>query len=187
MWAIFNYLTLDFIVGIVIVCLFIYFVAIVKKKKYKYIGIEGSILTSSISKKKKKKKTPKKSEDACRKIFEELFGVPFKTIRPKWLENPMTGWNLELDGFNKNIPTSIGKGLAFEYDGEQHAKYSPHFHKNNPQNFLYQRKKDAWKDLKCKQYRIVLIRIPYYVTPASFKSFIIDSLRKARVDIPNLK
>lgn len=143
-----------------------------KKKKYQFLGLDVDVgearrewHDSSIEKRKKKKKKQKlnKHEEKCREIFEGIFNVPFKSTRPKWLENPVTGRNLELDGFNPHIKTPIGRGLAFEYDGKQHSHYNPHFHKNGKQEFVYQVKKDSWKDLRCEQEGVLLIRIPHFV------------------------
>ena len=70
---------------------------------------------------------------------------------------------MELDGFNSDIKTPLGNGLAFEYDGKQHSTYVPHFHKNGVKEFEYQVAKDTWKDEKCKENKILLIRIPHFV------------------------
>src|SRR5271166_3797212 len=71
---------------------------------------------------KKPEKKVHKHEERCREIFKEIFGLEFKTVRPDWLKNPATGKRLELDGYNPNIMTPMGRGIAFEYDGIQHAK-----------------------------------------------------------------
>jgi hypothetical protein len=108
-------------------------------------------------------------------------------MRPSWLENPVTGCNLELDGFNKSIPTPLGHGLAFEYDGLQHSQYNKHFHKHGPMEFVYQTKKDTWKDLKCKEHGILLIRIPHFVAFHDLERFIKQKLRDKKVQIQNTK
>lgn len=118
-----------------------------------------------------------KHEEKCRDIFQDTFKAPFKSVRPDWLKNPVTGKNLELDGFNKDIKTPVGTGLAFEYDGEQHAKYNRHFHRKGPIEFEYQVKKDTWKDLKCKERGILLMRIPHYIDYYDLESYIKDKLR----------
>jgi hypothetical protein len=68
-------------------------------------------------------------EDRCRHILENLFNVPFTKCRPEFLRNPLTYKKLELDGFNPSIPTSIGMGVAFEYNGPQHYFFTPKYHK----------------------------------------------------------
>ena len=153
--------------------LMIYFIWFADQKKQKIcierlkkqlFGPVGDYSEPQISKPKKKKK-PKfnKSEERCREIFEDIFDAKFKSIRPNWLKNPVTGQNLELDGFSPSIKTSMGQGIAFEYDGIQHAEYNKHFHRNGPAEFIYQTKKDSWKDLKCKENGVFLIRIPHFV------------------------
>ena len=64
-------------------------------------------------------------EEKCRKIFQELFKKEFRSVRPDWLKNPWTYQNLELDGYNPDVITN---GLAFEYDGVQHSRFTPLFH-----------------------------------------------------------
>ena len=126
----------------------------------------------------KKERKVNKHEERCREIFQNIYGVKFKSVRPDWLKNPVTNQNLELDGFNPDIATKIGKGLAFEYDGEQHSKYNRHFHRGGPAEFIYQTKKDSWKDLKCKEMGVTLIRIPYFVTFSDLERYIRQALKK---------
>lgn len=123
-------------------------------------------------KKKKKKPRINKHEERCREIFEDIFDVQFKSVRPKWLENPVTHKNLELDGYNPTIRTPIGKGLAFEYDGKQHSQYNPHFHKHGKKEFVYQVKKDSWKDIRCQQEGVMLIRIPHFIQYDDLEQYI---------------
>ncbi len=128
----------------------------------------------------RKKKAPRvyKHQERCRVIFQDVFGVAFKSVRPNWLKHPPTKKNLELDGFNQNIKTPLGRGLAFEYDGDQHSRYIPRFHPNGPQDFVYQRKKDAWKTLRCIENGILLIRIPSFVHYTDLERYIKQELRK---------
>lgn len=129
-------------------------------------------------------KQPKfnKSEERCREIFQQMFGVKFKSVRPSFLKNPVTGKNLELDGFNSDIRTPIGKGLAFEYDGEQHSKYNRHFHRSGESEFQYQVKKDEYKDVRCREEGILLIRIPHYIAYGDLERFIHTKVRKKMGD-----
>src|SRR6185436_16423931 len=99
-----------------------------------------------------------KHEERCREIFQEIFRQPFPNVRPSFMINPITGSNLELDGYCPDIMTPIGKGLAFEYDGAQHSRFVPRFH-SNPYKFAYQIDKDNIKNKLCKDHRILLIRI----------------------------
>ncbi len=134
-------------------------------KKYKFIGYSKS--NDLIS-----------SEDKCRDIFEKIFKCPFPKVRPNFLMNPLTGKNLELDGFNKNIITPIGKGLAFEYNGYQHYTFPNVFH-DNYEEYEAQVTRDKLKKKLCKQYGITLIEIPYTLRPQEFKEFIFKKLREA--------
>lgn len=125
-------------------------------KRYKCIGLEEKyykrFVNSSISK-----------EEQCRNIFENLFNVPFIKHRPDFLKNPSTGKNLELDGWNPNIPTPIGRGLAFEFNGPQHYHFTPRYHKTD-RDFEDQIERDKLKRYLCDKYRVMLITIPYTVT-----------------------
>lgn len=64
-----------------------------------------------------------KGENACRIIFQEIYGKTFSKIRPNWLKNK-DGYNLEIDGINLELK------IAFEYNGIQHRKIS-RFSNNN--------------------------------------------------------
>lgn len=126
-----------------------------------------------------------KGEARCREIFEYLFGVEFKSIRPDWLYHEVTGNNLELDGYNEEL------GLGFEYDGAQHSKYNPWFHQSK-RAFLYQCEKDDLKNQLCQQKGVKLVRIPSHVKYHDLKEYIIKELTKLglwpripKVNIPN--
>lgn len=186
-------LNIDVIAVIILVCIVIYFLATTKRKKVKWSVPSFKDIDPSVSpweiglskkkSKKKNKKNPKinKHEEKCRDIFQKIYGVKFKSVRPKWLKNPTTGKNLELDGFAPEIDTNLGEGLAFEYDGKQHAEYVKHFHRKGPNEFLYQRAKDKWKDAKCKERGIVLVRIPHFVAYHDLERYISRKLRKMRI------
>ena len=131
----------------------------------------------------KKKKQPSKGEFLCKQTLERYYGRRFENVRPDWLKNPVTNSNLELDGFNANIPTKLGKGLAFEYDGVQHAEYNKHFHRKGPEEFVYQTKKDSWKDKRCKEMGILLIRIPHFIVFHDLERYIKQKLDKEGVRV----
>ena len=179
-------LNLDTIVAICLLSVVLYFIFTRKRKKYKFQGLtpDGEFSVPGAVLKKKKQSKLNKHEEECRRIFQELFGVKFKSVRPAWLKNPVTNKNLELDGYASDIITPIGRGLAFEYDGEQHSKFNSHFHKAGPDEFVYQVKKDSWKDLKCKENKIVLIRIPHFVAFQDLKRYIKTELERQKINIP---
>jgi len=97
-----------------------------------------------------------KGEDTTKILVENYFECEFVKIRPGWLKNPKTGCNLELDMY------SDSKKLAIEYQGQQHYYYSPHFHKNDINNFYDQQERDKYKVEECKRLGISLIQIPYF-------------------------
>jgi len=122
-------------------------------------------------------KSPKKweNQEKCRKSFEEVFyPKKFPSSRPDWLKNPLTGQNLELDGYNKEL------NIAFEYDGKQHHEYVKHFHKDK-KDWKYQQEKDLWKDNKCRENCVNLIRIPYTIKKKDIDRFIFSELIKKKL------
>lgn len=92
-------------------------------------------------------------EGKTREIFEEIFSKPFTQVRPDFLKNPETGFNLELDGYNEELK------IAFEYDGRTHYQ---EWDINKPGKLEYVIKNDILKDKLCKENKITLIRIPYW-------------------------
>lgn len=188
-WWVTNFLHIEtlFVLGMIIAVIYYSFKG--KKsggQKYDFTGLGGiEIPHFGPTRKTKAVKTTSgrgrqrfnKHEERCREIFEKIFGVSFPSVRPKWLENPITGKNLEIDGWNDTIPTPVGHGLGFEYDGGQHGRYTPRFHKNVG-DFQYQRAKDSWKDARFKQEKKVLIRIPDFVHYTDLERFICTKLRR---------
>lgn len=179
---------IDTIVAVILIIFILYFIFTSKRKTYKFNFPALEKTASFESKKKKKSKKSKKKkaklnkhEEECRRIFERIFKCTFKSVRPKWLKNPATKKNLELDGYNPDIITPKGKGLAFEYDGEQHAKFNPYFHKNGIDEFRYQVVKDNWKDQKCKERGVILIRIPHNVVFTDLERYIKMMLNRNNV------
>ena len=153
----------------------------------------GNLIKSS--KRWKKYKVPKKllrkrrfnkSEERCREIFEKIFKVKFNSIRPDFLKNPTTNKNLELDGYSPEIITHMGEGMAFEYDGIQHSKHTSIFHSSKSE-FKYQCAKDSWKDMRCKELGIALIRIPHYIVYDDLEKHIVDTLIKKRLYVNDVR
>jgi hypothetical protein len=99
-----------------------------------------------------------KGEVECRRVLEHIFNRPFNKARPDFLRNEVTGnnFNLELDCFNEELK------LAIEYNGIQHYKFTPYFHKNN-EHFLNQKYRDYMKRTLCKDAGITLIEVPYTI------------------------
>ena len=132
-----------------------------------------------------KKKKKNVHEEKCREIFERLFGANFPSTRKiKWLRNPETNRPLELDGYNPHIKTPKGKGLAFEYDGAQHAAPSAHFHgSDSVSEFSSQFRRDQHKTRLCKEHGVMLIRIHHLVDFDKLEDFIVKKLQREGFDL----
>ena len=126
----------------------------------------------------KQQNRPKESkgEAECRRVLQSIFRKPFTSQRPDFLRNPVTGgsFNLELDCFDAELR------IAVEYNGVQHYKYVPYFHRNNDA-FLNQKYRDEMKRQKCKENGILLIEVPYSVKLEDIKGFIEKELTRAGV------
>ena len=98
-----------------------------------------------------------KGELKCRQFLEKYFNYKytFSKSRPNFMSNQVTGgkYNLELDCYNPEL------NLAVEYNGEQHYKYIPFFHKNK-EAFYNQKYRDELKRIKCRDLGIKLIEVP---------------------------
>lgn len=113
-----------------------------------------------------------KGEKECRRVLQKYFNKPFDKARPDFLRNPVTGgdFNLELDCYEESL------GLACEYQGIQHYKYVPYFHKNK-EAFLNQKYRDDMKKRICSQYGIRLIEVSYNVKVCDIEKYIMNKLR----------
>ncbi len=165
------------IIGLIVIVIALYYIVkSPKEKSFEFIGL-GKNPKIYIPLPDKKEGGTSQGEEISRSIFEKIFYSKFNKCRPAFLKNPVTGKNLELDGFCPTIRTPIGRGIAFEYDGCQHSNYIPFFHKSQ-QNFAYQIKKDSFKDRICKEKGIVLIRIPYFIAPTKIENYIKAQCKK---------
>lgn len=108
-----------------------------------------------------------KGELECRRVLQHIFKKPFNKARPDFLRNEVTGnnFNLELDCFNPEYK------LAVEYNGIQHYKFTPYFHKSN-EHFLNQKYRDFMKRTLCKQAGITLIEVPYTIKHDKIYNFL---------------
>lgn len=120
----------------------------------------------------KRSKSESKGEIQCKIAAEKIFNKPFKKIRPDFLKSELTGKNLELDVYNDDLK------LAVEYDGIQHYKYTPHFHRNGELDFQKQLQRDKFKEQKCKENGITLIRVPYLVKNDEIEGYIRVKVRE---------
>lgn len=111
-------------------------------------------------------------ELVCRSYLESRFGCSFKKARPDFLKNPvMGGYNLELDCFNPRLR------IAVEYNGAQHYKFIPYFHRNK-EAFANQKYRDEMKRVKCRENGITLIEVPYNVSHDKIPTYLERELLK---------
>lgn len=95
-------------------------------------------------------------EIRVRAFLERYFRRPFPKSRPAFMVNQVTGsqYNLELDCYNESLR------LAVEYNGAQHYKYIPFFHRNK-EAFYNQKYRDELKRIRCRELGITLIEVPH--------------------------
>lgn len=97
-----------------------------------------------------------KGEKECRRILEVHYNLPFPKVRPDFLRNPVTGQNLEIDCFNKQL------GLGVEFSGRQHFEFIPYFHTSR-KYFQKQLQRDETKARLCRENGVKLIVVPWNV------------------------
>jgi len=114
--------------------------------------------------------SPGYGERLCRCLFEILFDAEFLKIKPSWLLSPR-GTLLELDGFCETLK------LAWEYHGQQHYEFVPHFHESE-RHFRLRLKDDQLKRAKCSKRGIKLIEVPYTVPLRQLESWLRIELEK---------
>jgi hypothetical protein len=108
------------------------------------------------------------SERICRAMLETMIGVRFSKVRPSWLRSKH-GKRMELDGYAACL------GLAFEFQGEQHYRFSPFFHENE-RRFAERQKYDQWKRHLCQRKGITFVEIPYHVPRQRLQWYLLDQL-----------
>lgn len=108
-----------------------------------------------LEQKPKRKRDPKKTENKCRAIVENIFQKPFPSMRPDFLKNPETNRNLECDLMNPELK------LCIERNGEQHYKQVNHFQTSEEYNKQIQR--DQLKQSLLAKQGYTLITIPYTI------------------------
>ena len=168
-------------VCIITVCLvFLFILAITRMGKegtwsssYYYDTKKKELLSTQNQKKKRGAPRQSSGEIECRRVLSKIFNKPFDSVRPNFLNNPVTGGNhnLEIDCYDQSLR------LGCEYQGKQHYVYIPYFHKNK-EAFLNQKYRDDMKKRMCKENGIKLIDVPYTVKVGDIESYIKKELKK---------
>jgi hypothetical protein len=129
-----------------------------------FMGSQGS---QGYKKKRNGPPQESKGEIECKRVLEKFFNKSFNKYRPDFLRNEVTGGvcNLEIDCYNHELR------LGVEYQGQQHYKYIPYFHKNK-EAFMNQKYRDELKRRMCKDNGIIVIEVPYTVDIPDIKEFL---------------
>jgi len=114
-------------------------------------------------------------EELSRYIFETFTGLKFPKRRPKWLKNPETNKNLEIDGFNEKYK------IGFEYNGIQHYRKNEFFHKNT--SLKKQQKHDKLKKDRCLKNNVRLCVIKNIKDDNKLKIYIRKWLNNNNINI----
>ena len=99
-------------------------------------------------------KAESKGEKRARIFLENYFQRPFVRARPDFLNNPVTGYNLEIDCYNEELK------LGVEYQGEQHYNFNPYWHASRAE-FKNQKYRDELKRIYAARAGVLLLEIPY--------------------------
>jgi hypothetical protein len=141
-------------------------------------SIGNSRSNSSIMGFEKPQQRDSSGETECRRVLQKHFRRPFAKCRPNFLNNPVTGghFNMELDCFDSDLK------IAVEYNGAQHYKYLPFFHRNK-EAFYNQKYRDELKTRMCRDNGVILIEVPYTVKIQDIERYIINELRKHSIHL----
>lgn len=120
-------------------------------------------------KRKANKNFESKGETECRRVVEAFTGKLFPKTRPPFLNNIVSGQNLELDCYNEELK------IAVEYNGKQHYEFIPHFHINR-EAFYNVKYRDEMKKRLCEENNVKLIIVPYSIKHEDIETFIKDQL-----------
>jgi hypothetical protein len=109
-------------------------------------------------------------EQECGRVLKKLFPHHrFVKARPNFLIHQKTGRCLELDWYCADLK------LAIEYNGEQHYRYLPRFHRSQ-KDFKEQQGRDRLKRRLCQKHGITLIVVPY--TVKNLETYLKSKLRQ---------
>ena len=102
----------------------------------------------------KRNKAESRGEAICRQALEKIYNRKFPSSRPDFLQNPETGYNLELDGYNEELQ------IGFEYNGIQHYIFPNWIHRSY-EDFEKQIRRDQYKINACDRSSVYVITNPY--------------------------
>jgi predicted RNA-binding Zn-ribbon protein involved in translation (DUF1610 family) len=108
-----------------------------------------------------------RTEELVRSILKRIYNLDFPKAHPDFLER------LELDCYNEDYK------IAIEYNGIQHYKDIPHFHRTD-NSFKEQQERDKRKAELCLKHGVDLFVIPYeydYRDPIRLENYIRTLLR----------
>jgi len=125
---------------------------------------------------KRRPPTLSRGEAECRRVLESIFQKPFSKVRPFFLKNPIGDMNFEIDCYNPELK------LGCEYNGIQHSKYIPFFHKNI-EAFKNQQYRDHIKMDLCEKNGIRLIIVPHTVKERDIEKYIVQELERFGVNL----
>lgn len=117
--------------------------------------------------------SPGYGERVCRCLFEMLFNAEFHKVKPSWLLSSR-GTLLELDGYCEVLK------LAWEYHGQQHYEFVPHFHESK-QHFKLRLKDDRLKRAMCIERGVRLIEVPYTIPIRQLENWIRVELKRQNI------
>lgn len=145
-----------------------YFIPNVKEKAGKAFEVSRKSVTDEIGRT-SSKGFQSKGELECRRVLEKYTLKKFPSSRPNIMNNEITKFNLELDCYNPELK------IGCEYNGQQHYKYTPYFHKNK-EAFMNQKYRDALKKHYCRNNGIFLIEVPYTIKLQDIEEYITNKL-----------
>lgn len=109
-------------------------------------------------------------ERETRRSLEALYpGQSFPKVRPRFLRNPATGRNLELDAYCDALK------LGVEHQGEHHAHFPNAFHQTQDQ-FIQQQQRDQLKADLCEKSGVHLIRVPHDIPIEKIQTWLATQL-----------
>ena len=117
--------------------------------------------------------TASRGENECRRCIELITRKQFIKVKHPKLKNPVTGSFLELDCYNDELK------LGIEYQGQQHYKFNPHFHKTKA-DFQLQKYRDWIKAKLCQEENIKLIEVPYDIKIKDIYAYLENEYKNIR-------